>query len=173
MFPFLCHLEHAYHPATAQLEKARLEHLSQELHRIVELRIAPRKKPTRRAQASKNRQRLGTFVAYLGWYAKSLQVWANDLSPPRPKPKPPQRMNVDVNKCTVELDRKTYAVTPDQAAWLSRLIIEGGGWVSSSAIEFAKGSRPRIDRLKKRLPQQLQAVIESKTGAGYRVTVFD
>jgi hypothetical protein len=63
------------------------------------------------------------------------------------------------------LDGDPYQLSPDAAEILQKLLEANGRPVSSTDMKFSEGSRP--DRVIKRMPPEIRAIIRSKPGTGY------
>jgi hypothetical protein len=89
---------------------------------------------------------------------------------PAPPAAPPPRIDVDVAAVTVTLDGKPYPVK-QEGAILVQALLRKKGWQSSH--DLAKGvfelKGKRLDRIRDKLPEKIQALIETKPGAGYRL----
>ncbi len=85
-------------------------------------------------------------------------------TPPANRIKPQPRLQVDVDQKTVTLDGTPHKVSHEQALWLDALVKANGDWRSSTELNVTKP-----DRLKARLPKEIQKMIESTTGKGSRI----
>lgn len=76
-------------------------------------------------------------------------------------------LSSDASSDYVVLDGKIHVVTPEAMRFLEALWKAKGDWVSSKDADVNK-----VDRLKKKLPAELQAIIESRPRFGSRLNIF-
>ncbi len=74
----------------------------------------------------------------------------------------------DVNNPFATLDGSNFAIDSDGHTFLSVLLASGGDWVTSREIK-TQAVGQRVDRILKKLPPALRAIVESKRGTGYRI----
>jgi hypothetical protein len=80
---------------------------------------------------------------------------------------PSPGLTVEGNKVTV--GDKTYPLNEVQTAFVKALVDAGRGvWVAGP--DMGELVQPRPDRIFKSLPEPIRAKIQSKTGAGYRLS---
>jgi hypothetical protein len=89
-------------------------------------------------------------------------------------PKTTPRIVVDVNRETITLDGKKWAVSSQQALrWVKVLAKHSGEWISSKELKNfdaeLDGFEPHKSREK--LPAEINSLIESRTGAGSRLVL--
>lgn len=92
-------------------------------------------------------------------------------SPVRPFHTPP-RLTVDLARSTVTLDGTSHDVRSESALrWLAVLAAHPGLWISGRHLEDhdEELAGVRTDRLRRYLPEQILALIESDTGRGSRL----
>jgi len=91
---------------------------------------------------------------------------AADQDPPPP---PPERLVIDLQTNSATLNGCTYSdLDPDALQILKAIWEARGNWMSSSTLQKLPGlERARIDRILKKLPSALDALICSATGEGY------
>jgi hypothetical protein len=85
------------------------------------------------------------------------------------KPAAP-RITVSLEPPQVVIDGTALAVRQDGAAMVKILLDHRGDWVSSA---LAEAGIVRSDRVKRDLPQQVQAVIESARSKGHRIRLAE
>jgi hypothetical protein len=83
----------------------------------------------------------------------------------------PPRLGVDVKSSVIHLDGHHHPVSDKQARAVQYLLDARGGWVSSTTMKDFPDSDQRPDRWIRGLPAPVLALIEGKTGAGYRLTI--
>jgi hypothetical protein len=84
------------------------------------------------------------------------------------------RLSLDVEGGTVTLDGRCHHISSKQALrWLAVLSKHPGEWISNRKLsEYDRDlADVRTDKVKKRLPPEVIALIESRTGAGSRLVL--
>jgi hypothetical protein len=119
-----------------------------------------------------------------------LQVAAEEQAPPpppdppaRPTRRPRRRCRLSIKGNDLLLDGLAVPLdmTTERRAsalcFVSHLIRAGGNWISSSDINRAEDRKAgkglpgeRWDKVRRELPAHISSFIESRTGAGYRLT---
>jgi hypothetical protein len=93
---------------------------------------------------------------------------------PSPATPPARRLTVDLDpkEPSVTLDGTRHPVGPLHAAFVQALIDKAGDWVSSTELcKIPELVGSRLDRIRKQLPSPIHKLIESRPGAGYRLSL--
>jgi hypothetical protein len=84
---------------------------------------------------------------------------------------PPPRVTADVDGRSVTIDGRPYPVEPDGAALVDALLRARGEWRNGEhlckTVPLLEGARPW--RVRKRLPADVQKLIEAKRASGHRL----
>lgn len=73
------------------------------------------------------------------------------------------RLTVMLNPPQAVLDGQAFALDPDGALLVDALIKADGDWVASAKLDM------RADRVRKKLPKQVGALVEAEPGKGFRI----
>jgi hypothetical protein len=84
----------------------------------------------------------------------------------------PDRLRVDVERMTAYLNGEPLQLKSRlHALFVNELLQRAGAWISAREIYAScpELDGTRLDRLRRELPQELNSLIESKPGTGYRL----
>ena len=104
---------------------------------------------------------------------KAPQATTADLPERQPLSLPP-RLTVDLAALSATLDGRRHDVRSEQALrWLKVLADNAGNWISAADCEKhdAELITPRVDRLRKQLPDELADLIDTSPGRGCRLNL--
>jgi hypothetical protein len=88
-----------------------------------------------------------------------------------PAPAPTTPIQIDHDNGVVHYAGDRFAVTPNQAQALQRLLDAKGGFVPAKLLRDSPNGGQRPDRWIRDLPPPLRGLIEAKTGAGFRLII--
>ena len=75
----------------------------------------------------------------------------------------PKKIIVSLQPPEITYENKVYQVEPDGAIFINALVEKDGEWVAGETLEM------RADRVKRKLPSEIEKLVESARGKGHRI----